>query len=69
MAKCDRCDKSTPMCLSYLISGIGVVCLCHDCAVMYNHIKNDINDINSIYMSGKDVGIDYWERIQEDNEK
>ena len=63
--KCARCGRLAPLIdgLEY-INNYGAVRFCLKCESSYTDIRESINEINDMFMSNKEVCIDYWERYK-----
>lgn len=62
MIICTRCGRPADILCKLNVNRYGEVTLCLKCQSSYTDIRECINDIIDIFMSGKEVGIDYWER-------
>ena len=63
--KCARCGRmAAVMDETAYINRYGAVRFCLKCESSYNDIRESINEIIDMFMSNKEVCIDYWERYK-----
>ena len=68
MNKCIRCGRPATVIDKTLLTRYGEISFCLKCESSFTDIRECFDEIINIFMSGKDVGIDYWVRINADME-